>query len=317
MPNDKEKGLVLTMSEFTPAKEQLQQIVARTSTVDVKDLTAVHGARIELRDLRVGITKKGKELRDGAIKFQKDVLGKERELVGIIEPEEERLGQAEDELKLRKEMETRREELPTRRAALESVGDGVEATDDELLAMTDDEFNAYRVRRIDAKLVKDKEAFEQKKRDDEAAAKKKAEDEEAERRAKLAAEEAEAKKLRDAESAKLAAERAELDKEKARIAAEEKAKKEAEEAAERELQRKEREAKLAREAEEAAAAKKAAEEADARKEANFQAWLRSMGFDETQGDQLITTGGSVTAYRPMGVYDPKVDYTPNGKKQDA
>lgn len=295
---------ILSMAEFTPAKEQLTQIVADLKKVDHKDVPAVHDARMKLRDLRVGVTKKGKELREGAITFQKEVLAKERELVAIIEPEEDVLEKIEAEAKLRKEMETRRNELPTRIEALKSIGDNVAASDDELLAMDDDEFNAYRVRRIDAKLIKDKADFEDKKRKDEEDARIKALQEDKERREKLAAEEAESKKQRDAEAAKLAAERTELDKEKARLEGEKKAREEAEAEKQREIERQEREAKLKKEQEDAAALKAKQEQEDRDKEANYQKWLADSKFDETT-DVVQWKNGIAYLYRKISEYNPK------------
>ena len=66
------KETSLSIAEFVPAKEQILAIIERTSLVESSDIPAVHNARIELRDLRVNLTKKGKELREGAVKFQKD-----------------------------------------------------------------------------------------------------------------------------------------------------------------------------------------------------------------------------------------------------
>lgn len=295
---------VLSMSEFTPAKEQLESIVANIKKIDRKDITAVHDARITLRDLRINVTKKGKELREGAITFQKEVLAKERELVAIISPEEEELEKVEDEAKLRKQMETRRTELPTRVEALKAIGDDVPVSDDELLAMDDDEFNAYRVRRIDAKLIKDKEAFEQQKRDEEAKAKARAEQEEKERRERLSKEEAEAAAKRKIEEDKIAAERAELEKDKARMEGEKKAREEAEAEKAREIERQEREAKLKKEEEEREAARQSQIEADRKKEENYTKWLADVRFDE-KTDFIDWKEGKAILYRKISEYNPK------------
>lgn len=294
---------MLSLSELTPKKEELMQLAAAAKATDLANLSQVHDTRMRLRDARVTLTKVGKVLREGAIQFQKDVLAKERELVAIIEPEEERLAAAEDELKLKADMEKRRDQLPSRREALATIGDQVEATDDELLSMSDDEFNAYRVRRIDAKLVADKAAHEAKVKADEEARREALRKEDEERRARLEADERAAAEKRAEEQRKLDAEKAEVEREKARLAAEEKARRDAEEAAERETQRKEREAKAEADRLAAENARKEQEEADRRKEASFQDWLKSIGFDESQGDILHTgNDGTITAYRPMGVY---------------
>ncbi len=157
-----DENKALSTAAFVPAVKDLKALATKAQGVDVKNLEQVHGVRIELRDARVNITKQGKELRDNAVKFQKDVIAKEKELIAIITPEEERLEKAEEELKLRAEMEKRRDELPSRLAALASVGDELPIDEAEILAMDDTEFNEYRLRRIDAKLVADKAAHEEK-----------------------------------------------------------------------------------------------------------------------------------------------------------
>ena len=52
----------------------------------------VHGARMALKTMRVTIEKTGKAAREDATAFQKAVIAEERRLIGIIAPEEERLG---------------------------------------------------------------------------------------------------------------------------------------------------------------------------------------------------------------------------------
>lgn len=290
MSNENE-GKGLTLAEFVPAAAELQTLAQRAKTVDVTDIEQVHAVRIELRDARINITKKGKELRDGALKFQKEVISRERQLIGIVEPEEQRLANVEETAKLKAQMEARKEELPTRRAALATIGDAVEVTDEELLAMDDNEFNEYRLRRIDAKLAKDKEDHERKVREEAEAERKRKEAEDKERDEK-----------RKAEEAKLAEEKAKLDAERAAIEAEKRAKAEAEAERERELARKEREAKLEEERKaKEAAEKKAAEEAKLKEEA-FQSWLKEVGFDEKTDITQVQEDGSIVVWRKVGTY---------------
>ncbi len=104
----------LSLAEFVPAKADLISLVEQAKKTDMANPEAVHEVRILLRDARVNVTKRGKELREGALKFQKDVIAKEKELVAIIEPEEQRLKTADEEFKLKAEMEKRRDELPSR-----------------------------------------------------------------------------------------------------------------------------------------------------------------------------------------------------------
>lgn len=56
-----------------------------------------HGAMMELANRRVAITKAGKEARDDATKFSKAVIEEEKRLVGLIEPEEDRLRALRDD----------------------------------------------------------------------------------------------------------------------------------------------------------------------------------------------------------------------------
>jgi hypothetical protein len=297
--NDAPKSL--SLAEFVPAKAELQAMAEGAKNVDTKNIALVHDTRIQLRDARVNITKRGKELRDGALKFQKTVIETERELIGIIEPEEERLEKAEDEAKLRAEMEKRRDELPGRKTALATIGDNMPVTDEELLAMTDDDFNAYRLRRIDAKLVRDREEFELKKQADAEEARRKAADEDRVRREKLEADEREAAAKR-AEEDRLAAEkRAEADK----VLNAERTKLEADKAAiEATKAEQERQAKLEKEKAEAAERLAAAEkekEETAKKAADYQKWLADIKFDPAT-DITHVGGGEVKAYRLIGAY---------------
>lgn len=88
----------LNIEQFDPTLADLQKIVALTKNVTVTDfkdkaqLELVHQNRIALRDVRVKITKKGKELREEATKFAKDVITHEKELIAVLEPEESRAG---------------------------------------------------------------------------------------------------------------------------------------------------------------------------------------------------------------------------------
>jgi hypothetical protein len=57
-------------------------------------------------------------LRADAITFQKAVIEKERELIGIIEPLEKELKAKEEEIEKQKETERRKESLPQRKEML-------------------------------------------------------------------------------------------------------------------------------------------------------------------------------------------------------
>lgn len=116
------------LSKFDPNVEKLTAMVAESAgivQVDITDPTqieVVKKARLKLRDARVLIEKTGKSYRDDAIKYQRDVIEKERSLIAIIEPEEKRLKEFEEEAKHQKELAIRREQLPARMERLNTSG---------------------------------------------------------------------------------------------------------------------------------------------------------------------------------------------------
>lgn len=119
-----EKKIVLddtSIEKFDPTVAELQAIVEKTkglTAIDLKDklqLEVVRGSRIELKKKRVEIEKYAKSLRDNATAWSKKVSAKEKELIGIIEPEEERLKAIEAEAEQLIIREARMEKLPARR----------------------------------------------------------------------------------------------------------------------------------------------------------------------------------------------------------
>ena len=133
----------LDIEKFDPSVAEIQKIVEESKMVDITDLKQVKDKRITLKNIRVTITKKGKELREDAITFQKAVIAKEKELVGMIEPEEDRLQGVEDKAAEAAEMEKRKMFLPERYTKLSEIKDGIEVTDEELLAMDQTQFMEY------------------------------------------------------------------------------------------------------------------------------------------------------------------------------
>lgn len=63
---------------------------------DKEGFKVVREGRITLKNARVGITKAGKALRENAVKFSNRVIEREKELIAIVAPAEERLEQEED-----------------------------------------------------------------------------------------------------------------------------------------------------------------------------------------------------------------------------
>lgn len=116
------------LTQFDPTIEKLTALVAESSgivDVDIDDPTQIEKvkkARINLRNARVSIEKTGKAYREDALAYQRAVLSKEKELIGIIEPEEQRLKLFEKKAELAKERRLRVQQLPERRARLEKEG---------------------------------------------------------------------------------------------------------------------------------------------------------------------------------------------------
>lgn len=132
---------------FDPTVEQLNKIVESTSKItaedlsDDKQLAVVKENRLALRTARTTIEKQGKSMREEAVKYQKDVIAREKELIAIIEPEEIRLKALEDEAAIIKIRAARKELLPMRREQLLPFKDvGVPLLDEMLLDMDNDAF---------------------------------------------------------------------------------------------------------------------------------------------------------------------------------
>jgi hypothetical protein len=135
------------LEKFDPTVAELTAMVEATKNItatDLKDkvqLAVVRENRIALKGARVKITKIGKELRADAVTFQNAVIAKEKELIGIIEPEEDRLSEIEEQAKAQAIREGRLEELPERKERLAQVESYQE--DEKLLAMDGIQFETF------------------------------------------------------------------------------------------------------------------------------------------------------------------------------
>lgn len=136
----------LNIEKFDPTVADLKQLVEITSQVVVTDINdkaqidAVKNNRIILRDTRVRITRRGKELREDALKFQKAVIAKENELIEIIKPEETRLKKIEEEVMAQKERAERIALLPMRKEELIKLG--IQISDEVLVELDAVEFKS-------------------------------------------------------------------------------------------------------------------------------------------------------------------------------
>lgn len=260
-----------SLEQLNPTKQELQKIAdtyKELKIVDINDkewFEKVKTARKELQQMRLSITKKAKEIRDWAIKFQKEVIAKENELVAIVEWVEKELKAQEDNYALEVKKEERKSSLPQRIEELKKIG-VTEIDEDKILEMDYDQFNKYfndeRARILDEKEAKLKEAQD---KIDEAKNKEENERIEKERQEKIEKEKAEAV---------------------------EKATKETEERLKKEQEEKEK-----KEAEEKAAAEKKELEDKAKleKRKKYNKWLEDNGFTEwdsnfalhKQGDRMV------------------------------
>lgn len=147
---------------FDPSIAELTKVVEATSKIVVSDLSddgqiaAVHDARISLRDIRVRVQKYGKSLREDALKHQRAIIEREKELIAIISPEEERLSALEEEANAIKERAARAALLPIRREQLASIRDGLEESDETILSMDGNAFIVYFNERVAAKNERDR-----------------------------------------------------------------------------------------------------------------------------------------------------------------
>lgn len=92
-------------------------------------------AKKDLQNKRITISKTLKADRDKAIKYQKDNIAKEKELIGIIKPVEDELDIEIEKRLMEEEIEKRRETLNLRRDELKAIWLDSEYTEEFLLTM--------------------------------------------------------------------------------------------------------------------------------------------------------------------------------------
>lgn len=121
------------IEKFDPTIEALTEMVTQSNAITEKsEPLEIRAMRLELKNARIAITKRGKELREEAVAYQRAIIAKEKELVSIIEPEEDRLEFIEEVARVRKEAEDRVKLLPMRRERLAELGITATITDDFL-----------------------------------------------------------------------------------------------------------------------------------------------------------------------------------------
>ena len=224
------------IEKFDPTIAELTAIVEITRNItandleDKKQLAVVRENRIQLKNARVKIENRGKELRADALKFQKDVIAKEKELVGIIEPEEDRLQAIEEEAKQLDIKKQRIVNLPSKKERLSNIKHVEMLSDEEILSMDNVQFESKYNELVAKSMEVEKAEVEAKAREEQA---------------KIDAENAKIKAEQDKRQAEIEAkektileEQRKIEQEKAIKEAEEKAKKETEERIKREAEAK-------------------------------------------------------------------------------
>lgn len=175
----------LDLIKLTSAEDKLKSLVAETAGLTLTDfsdeaqLKVIKEKRLMLKDARVSLSKIGKEMREGAIEFQRGVIAKEKELIGIVEPEEDRLQALEDKAKEWREIEDRKALMPER---MQKIAD-LKLPEDMMVDLTEDniiKLNATDFQGLLNKLLADKnerDRIANQKKQDELDAKQKAIDE--------------------------------------------------------------------------------------------------------------------------------------------
>jgi hypothetical protein len=136
----------LNIEKFDPTKAELQKIATAAHDVIAQykqgtvGIDVITETRKQVKAARVRITKTGKELREDALKFQRAVISKEKELIEIIEPVETAMSELEKQIEREQEIARMKLLLPVRRSRMASIGYTGTIADDELNAMSVDQF---------------------------------------------------------------------------------------------------------------------------------------------------------------------------------
>ena len=298
----------LDIEKFSPAVAEIQRIVEGGKNLTITDFSdknqvkLVRDHRLQLKEIRVMITKQGKAFRQKALDFQKQVILKEKELILLVEPEEERLAAIEEQADAFAEREKRRELLPKRLERLSAFKDGVKISDDEILDMDSSSFEGYCNKRLADKNEKDRLFNETKERELKEAETKAAREKEI-KEAEEHARKEERDRTEKAE-ADLKVQREREDKErKERIEREEREAKERAAAIEREAkERIEREERERKEKAEAEAKTEAERKEKLAKDQKYQEFLASHGWSkEKAGEFYVEVKGSTySLYKKVG-----------------
>lgn len=257
-----EEQEITTLSEYNEMEATLRSLAEQATAITVPD----KDMQKTLQKTRTRIEKIGKFLREDFVRQGKQVIAKEKELIAIIEPQEQRLKLLQEQADMAIERTYREGQFEARKARFDAIG--VELQPDVSVEMNDTEFEAYYSSELMGKQ-------EQKARELEAREAKLREAEEAQKR------EAEAK---EREERAIAEEKARGEREREYLIA--KALKAEEDA--REKIRKEQEL---------AEQKAQADKAKLEKDIMYQTWLESHGWDGGVLFKLERSGTQVKLYK--------------------
>lgn len=194
------KKFEIEESQLTYLSNQYKDLKVK-GVEDKEGLKLVRLARLTLKEARVDITKKGKQLRESAVKFQKAVIAREEELISLIKPTELLLEAEEDRIEEEKaaiKAEEERKENQRIQDMIDKLAAVEYAVDyHQLKAITDEQF--------DKLLFEAQEAYK-------VTLQKRIDDEQAKVNAAI-----EAEKIKRAEEERLAKEKAEMEAEKAKL----------------------------------------------------------------------------------------------------
>lgn len=202
---------------------------------DREGLKRVTEARKILKAERVQIEKDAKELREGALRFQRAVIAKEKELIGLISPTEEELYEEEKRIENLKEQlrieEERRENerIQNRISKLARFNYAIDLY--EVTVMPEDQFNEL-LTNVEIQF-KEELARQAAEREREEARERELQRQEEERQATIKAEQERFRKEEEERQAKIKAEREAFEAEKREFEAKVRKEREAKEAEER------------------------------------------------------------------------------------
>jgi hypothetical protein len=272
-----------------------------TNFADADQIATVKEKAKELQKLRTSAENDADTLKEGLNKARQNIFDARDSLLELVVPAENRLKGMLEDAKKYELIELRKKILPTRHEALAKIGDGVEATDAELLEMDDAQFTGYRIARIDAKQEADRIKLEAEQRKIDAENARIAREKELEDAKKQASIDAQAKAEQDARDAIEKANKVAQDAIDA-LAREKEDKARADEAAARET------ARLAKEAEDARVAlekKEAAEKKRLEKMKKYRTFRTEHGWtEETKEDyKEENTGTTIELWKRVGTFE--------------